>query len=179
MPISLSRSWPRGAGRTSPARPISPNTATLEEIVLSESDETTASDTARSAAGSPMRTPPTALTNTSCSQVAMPAWRCSTASSIARRFCSRPTDSRRGLGECAGSTSAWISTSSGRVPSSVASTHEPDTACGCCERKSAEGLATPFNPLSVMANTPSSFTAPKRFFTARTRRKAECGSPSK
>ena len=57
----------------------------------------------------------------------MPAWRLSTASSMARRFCSRPTDRRRGLGVCALSTSAWISTSSGRVPSSVASTQEPAT----------------------------------------------------
>ena len=38
-----------------------------------------------------MRTPPTALTNTSWSKQAMPAWRCSTASSIARRSRSRPT----------------------------------------------------------------------------------------
>src|SRR6266513_2026789 len=70
---SLSRSWPRGAGRTSPASPISPNTTTFSGIARSESEDTTARLTARSAAGSPMRTPPTALTNTSCSQVAMPA----------------------------------------------------------------------------------------------------------
>ena len=79
----------------------------------------------------------------------------------------------------AGSTSAWISTRSGRVPSSVASTHEPGTARGCCERKSADGFATPRRPFSVIAKTPSSFTAPKRFFAARTSRNAECGSPSK
>ena len=44
---------------------------------------------------------------------------------MASRFCSRPTERRRGLGVCALSTSAWISTSSGRVPSRVASTQEP------------------------------------------------------
>jgi hypothetical protein len=39
----------------------------------------------------------------------------------------RPTDRRRGLGLWALSTSAWISTSSGRVPSWVTSTQEPGT----------------------------------------------------
>ncbi len=62
-----------------------------------------------------MRTPPTALTKTSWSSAAMPAWRCSTASIIARRSRSRPTESRRGLGPPA-STSACTSTSIGRVP---------------------------------------------------------------
>ena len=134
-------------GRTSPARPISPNAATFAGIGLSVSDETTARHTARSAAGSPMRTPPTALTKTSCSQVAMPAWRCSTASSMARRFASSPTESRRALGVCAGSTSAWISTSSGRVPSSVASTQEPGTGLSWSDKNNFDGLLTPLQPL--------------------------------
>jgi hypothetical protein len=43
----------------------------------------------------------------------------------------------------------------------------------------ALGLVTPFRPRSVMANTPISLTAPKRFLMARTRRKVECVSPSK
>jgi hypothetical protein len=43
----------------------------------------------------------------------------------------------------------------------------------------ALGLATPFSPFSVIAKTPISLTAPKRFLTARTRRKLECVSPSK
>ena len=38
------------------------------------------------------------------------------------------------------------------------------------ERKIAEGLRTSFSPLSSMENTPISFAAPKRFFTARTTR---------
>src|SRR5439155_852641 len=46
-------------------------------------------------------------------------------------------------------------------------------------RGRADGLVTPRRPLSVIANTPSSLTAPKRFFTARISRKLECGSPSK
>ncbi len=49
----------------------------------------------------------------------------------------------------------------------------------CCERNSADGLATPLSPRSVIANTPSSLAAPKRFLIARTSRKLECGSPSK
>jgi hypothetical protein len=43
----------------------------------------------------------------------------------------------------------------------------------------ALGLLTPFRPFSVMANTPISFTAPKRFLMARTSRKLLCVSPSK
>jgi|GEM_PF-3711613 len=43
----------------------------------------------------------------------------------------------------------------------------------------ALGFATPLRPFSVMANTPISFTAPKRFLMARTKRKLLCVSPSK
>ena len=62
---SRSRSWPRGDGRTSPARPSSPNTASPCGSGRFFSDDSTASTTARSAAGSVMRTPPTAFRNTS------------------------------------------------------------------------------------------------------------------
>ena len=55
----------------------------------------------------------------------------------------------------------------------------PGTDSACCDRNSADGLATPFRPRSVIANTPSSLAAPKRFLIARTRRKLECVSPSK
>src|SRR5438046_2617278 len=55
----------------------------------------------------------------------------------------------------------------------------PGTAAACCDRNSADGLATPFKPRSVIANTPSSLAAPNRFLIARTRRKLECVSPSK
>ena len=43
----------------------------------------------------------------------------------------------------------------------------------------ALGLVTPLRPFSVMAKTPISLTAPKRFLMARTRRKLLCVSPSK
>ena len=61
------------------------------------------------------------------------------------------------------------------MPSSVTSTQLPGTGSPCCDRKIALGLATPFRPFSVIANTPISLTAPKRFLIARTRRKLECG----
>ena len=35
------------------------------------------------------------------------------------------------------------------------------------DRNSSEGFETPRSPLPVISNTPSSLTAPKRFFTAR------------
>ena len=85
-----SRSWPRGAGRTSPARPTSPKAMKPRGSGRPRSELWIASITARSAAGSLMRTPPTALTNTSWSKQAMPAWRCSTASSIASRSLLQP-----------------------------------------------------------------------------------------
>mmetsp|Transcript_6031 Transcript_6031/g.24077 ORF Transcript_6031/g.24077 Transcript_6031/m.24077 type:complete len:313 (-) Transcript_6031:3500-4438(-) len=178
LAASFSRSWPRGAGRTSPARPISPKAMKPLGSGRPRSELWMASSTARSAAGSLMRTPPTALTNTSWSPVATPACRCSTASSMASRSRSRPTDKRRGLTPPL-STRACSSTSSGRVPSSVTSTQLPGTGSVWVDRKMALGLATPFRPFSVIANTPISLTAPKRFLMARTRRKLLCVSPSK
>src|ERR1035437_8706952 len=51
--------------RNSPVRPISPNTAALRGSATPRSAEATARATAKSAAGSSMRTPPTMLTKTS------------------------------------------------------------------------------------------------------------------
>ena len=109
----------------------------------------------------------------------MPAWRLSTASSSDSRIGSSPTHRRRGEPPGDWSTRAWISTSSGRVPSWVMSTQEPATESACCDRNRAEGLLTVFRPRSVMPKTPSSLTAPKRFLIARIRRKVEWLSPSK
>ena len=102
LAASFRRSWPRGAGRTSPARPTSPKAMKPRGSARLRIELWMASITARSAAGSLMRTPPTALTNTSWSPVETPACRCNTASSIASRSRSRPTDSRRGLRPPAG-----------------------------------------------------------------------------
>src|SRR5208282_2453279 len=70
-------------------------------------------------------------------------------------------------------------TAGGREPSMVARMQLPGTAVACCDRNSADGFDTPFRPRSVIANTPSSLAAPKRFLIARTRRKLEWVSPSK
>ena len=126
LAASRNRSWPRGAGRIFAGQSdLAEHDQLRAAAACCACEETIASSTARSAAGSAMRTPPTALTNTSWSKAAMPAWRCSTASSIARRLRSSPTERRRGFGTCAVSTSACTSTSSGRVPSCVTITHEP------------------------------------------------------
>ena len=77
---------------------------------------------------------------------------------------------RRGVPSEVGATSAWISTSIGRVPSSVTNTQLPGTGSECWLKKIALGLLTPLSPFSVIANTPISFTAPKRFLMARTKR---------
>jgi len=56
-----------------------------------------------------------------------------------------PTESLRGDGPPE-STSAWISTKSGRVPSSVTSTHEPATGSPCVDKKIALGFGDAFQP---------------------------------
>ncbi len=61
----------------------------------------------------------------------------------------------------------------------VATTAEPGEPAMRSARKRAEGLATGFRPTPVISNTPSSETAPKRFFTARTIRWCWRFSPSK
>ena len=90
-----------------------------------------------------------------------------------------PSDMRRGVPNEVGDTSACTSTSIGRVPSTVATTAEPGEPTGRSARNSADGLATGCRPCSVISNTPSSDTAPKRFLTARTMRWCCCFSPSK
>ncbi len=64
---------------------------------------------------------------------------------MAKRSLSRPTERRRGLGPPL-STNAWISTSMGRVPSSVTITQLPGTGSLCWLRKMALGLLTPLRP---------------------------------
>ena len=58
-------------------------------------------------------------------------------------------------------------------------TQLPATGSSCCDKKMALGLETPFRPFSVMANTPISLTAPKRFLMALINLKLLCVSPSK
>ena len=54
-----------------------------------------------------------------------------------------------------------------RLPSRVTVMMLPGTGSSWRDRKIADGLFTAFRPVSVIANTPSSLTAPNRFFTAR------------
>ena len=64
-------------------------------------------------------------------------------------------------------TSACTSTSSGREPSMQHSTADPGALAGRSARKSCDGFGTGFSPFPVISNTPSSLTAPNRFFTAK------------
>ena len=86
-----------------------------------------------------------------------------TANNMAKRFASIPTATLRGFDIAELSTSTCNSTSNGRVPSQTTITKEPDAASSPLDKKMAEGLATSFNPRSVIAKTPNSLIAPKRF----------------
>jgi hypothetical protein len=77
---------------------------------------------------------------------------------------------RRALPNVLVLTSACTSTSSGREPSIEQCTAEPGVLAGRSARNSSDGLGTGLRPSAVISNTPSSLTAPKRFFTARTTR---------
>jgi hypothetical protein len=66
--------------------------------------------------------------------------------------------------------SACTSTSSGRVPSIVATTAEPEAPPVRSPRKSSEGFATGSQPLGGHRKTPISSTPPKRFLVARSTR---------
>ena len=63
-------------------------------------------------------------------------------------------------------TSAWISSTMGRVPSSAHATAEPGSP-SAARPKTSEGSETPMRPSEVISKTPISLVEPKRFFTAR------------
>ena len=89
-----------------------------------------------------------------------------------------PLATRRGGTISVGATSAWTSTSSGRVPSIEQSTTEPGAALASPTNR-AEGSATSTRPPERISNTPTSLVAPKRFLSARRVRKLRSRSPSK
>ena len=89
------------------------------------------------------------------------------------------TAKRRGVASAEGESRAWISTSSGRVPSMPANTAVPLALPRRSARNRAEGLATSTRPPAVISNTPISSVGPKRFLTARRMRKVWPRSPSK
>ena len=77
-----------------------------------------------------------------------------------------PLATRRGGTTSVGATSAWTSTSSGRVPSIAQSTTDPEAAVASPTNR-AEGSSTSTKPASRISKTPSSLVAPKRFLSAR------------
>ena len=96
----------------------------------------------------------------------------STASSSATRPRSSPIVVRRGIASAERETSAWISTSTGRLPSSVASTAEPGAPTGPLGEERSRRVRDLGEARSPISNTPTSLVEPKRFFTARSTRSA-------
>ena len=78
-----------------------------------------------------------------------------------------PFATRRGGTTSVGATSAWTSTSSGRVPSIAHSTHEPAHRLAPRATKRSEGSATSVRPPARISKTPISLVEPKRFLSAR------------
>ena len=76
-------------------------------------------------------------------------------------------------------TSAWSSSSTGRVPSRLETTTDPGASRGRSDRKNPEGFLTSTSPPSTISKTPISLVEPNRFFTARSTRYEWWRSPSK
>ena len=55
---------------------------------------------------------------------------------------------------------AWISTSTGRLPSMLAKTLAPLTSPGRCDRNRTDGLATSISPAADISKTPISSASP-------------------
>ena len=89
-----------------------------------------------------------------------PAWRSSTANSIANRPASIPATDRRGIGAAVFIDSACTSTSTGRAPSSTAATAEPGTPGRRSTRKRADASGTSTSPCSVISSNPTSSVPP-------------------
>ncbi len=170
LAASFNLSWPRGAGRTSPARPTSPNTTVFSLYrPVSQGPCQQAQDPRRARR---CATPPTAFTNTSCSQVAMPAWRLSTQRRRGGSAPGRRTERRRGLGVCRAPPAPGSPPAAGAcLPASPARSNR---------RRSSRGAkgTTPTDwqpragPCRSWRTRASSLTTPKRFFTARTSRRS-------
>src|SRR5262249_57562866 len=102
-----------------------------------------------------------------------------TASTVAGGWWAEACTARGGVPSEGGATSAWISTSSGRLPSMPGKTAVPGEPRSRSERNSSEGLAISRSPPPVISNTPISSVGPKRFLTARKMRNWCEPSPSK
>ena len=157
-------------GRISPLRPTSPAKHTSAGMGMSKVEESTATITARSQAGSVMRRPPAIFRNTSFWPSLKPARRSSTARSIFRRRTSKPVALRCAVPYTADETSACTSKRKGRLPSSMADMAVPLSPASCMGMSISEGLATSRRPLPVISKTASSEVEPKRFLMLRSTR---------
>ena len=176
---SAMRASTRATERTSPPSPTSPTKTASVGSGRLRTDDATAAMTARSAAGSVTFSPPATFRKMSCPAAEMPARRSRTQRSMASRRLSKPVATRWGRANGVAAASAWTSTSRGRVPSTVATTAEPETSGRRPERKNSDGLATSDRPPSVISKTPISLVEPYRFLAARTMRYCWKPSPSK
>ena len=180
LAASRSRSWPRGAGRTSPASPTSPKTmkprgSGLPRRLRLDRQHHRQVGRRLADAHAADRVDEHVLVERGDAGMAM-QHRQQHRQAVAVEADRQPARAAaRRL-----STSAWISTSSGRVPSSVDQHARARHRLAVLSTgRSRSGWRRPSGRFSVIANTPISLTAPKRFLIARTRRKLECVSPSK
>src|SRR5262249_14570602 len=178
LTASCRRSAARGAARPSPASPSSPNTPVRPDTATLRCAAATAQAIPRSIAGSPRRTPPATLTNTSRTRASTPARSARTARSRDTRLTSTPVVVRRPTPAEGGATSACTSHRNGRVPSALATTTDPAAPTGRSARKSSDGFSPSTSPDGRIANTPISDVAPKRFFALRRMRWSWAPSPS-
>jgi len=133
-----------------------PAIPTVETGTRHRTAERVARQTARSAAGSVILTPPAVAANTSLPARPMRALRSSTATRMASRPASRPCAVRRGTATPVGTTSAWTSVTSGRRPSRLTVQATPGTPAERADRNSRDGSARPTRPSSVISKQPTS-----------------------
>ncbi len=146
--------------RNSPDKPTSPIKTVSARTGWSLYEEAIAVATAKSAAGSLIRSPLTTLVITSWFPRFTPSRRVSTAAMISRRLKSIPFAVRRGLPKLVGVVSPWTSTNSGRVPSIVTAIAEPGALIIRSAKKTSLGLRTSTMPRSCISKTPTSLVAP-------------------
>ena len=78
---------------------------------------------------------------------------------------STPLATLLGVGSDEGVVRAWISTSNGLLPSITGTTTDPTACLSLDARATSDGLRTSTSPLSLISKTPTSWVAPKRFFS--------------
>ena len=128
-----------------------------------------ASITARSAAGSPMRTPPTALTNTSWSKVATTGVAVQHRQQHGQAVALQPHDSAARSRPAGIDQRLHLHQQRPRALQRHQHAGAGHRLAVLAQEDRAGVASTPFRPRSVIANTPISLTAPKRFLMARIR----------